>query len=71
MGTHLQGQSGDKAPGGAPGLVWGCGSAVIQELPPGVTVLPQGGDTAISAGSATLSHPGDKSGLKEPQNQWQ
>lgn len=34
---------------------WGCGSAVIQELPPGVTVLPWGGDTAVSA---ALGHPG-------------
>lgn len=55
LGTDSQGQRGDKTPGGAPGLGWGCGSAVIQELPPGVTVLPRGGDTAVSA---ALGHPG-------------
>lgn len=48
----------DKTPGGAPRLCWGRGSAVIQEFPPGVTVLPWGGDTAVSAGSAALGYPG-------------
>lgn len=47
-------------------LGWGCGSAVIQEFPPGLTVLPQEGDT--SAGSAALAHPGEQAqGQKWPQ----
>lgn len=55
LGTDSRGQRGDKTPGGAPGLGWGCGSAVIQEFPPGVTVLPRGGDTAVPA---ALGHEG-------------
>lgn len=63
-GTDLQGQN----PWGAPVLGWGCGSAVIQEFPPGLTVLPQEGDTSVSAGSAVLAHPGEQAqGQKWPQ----
>lgn len=57
LGTDLQGQQRDKTPGGAPMLGWGHGSAVIQEFPSGLTVLPQEGDISVSAGSAALAYP--------------
>lgn len=66
--TDLEEQRGNKTPGGAPRLGWGCGSAVIQEFPPAVTVLPWGGDTAVSSGpgSPRGEQARDRNGLKEP-----